>query len=93
MKQKSSRGLTKKTENASAGNAQARAFKPDMRAPRVSLCFISPNRFLLTPSGEVRFLLALAHFQTNRFLFSQLKPWNFSVSLQKGPWTETFITF
>ena len=36
--------------------APASLFKPDMRAPRVSLCSFSPNRFLLTPSGKIRLL-------------------------------------
>ena len=60
--------------------------------PHVTL-LSPPKRFLLAPSGRVRFLCGLARFYSNHFLFSQLSPWNISVSLQMSPWTETLITF
>ena len=61
--------------------------------PLSASILFSLETFSVGAFGQIRFPFELARFYWNRFLFSQLSPWNFSVSLQMSPWTETLITF
>ena len=58
-----------------------------------SLLSLPRNVFCWRLRAKYVFPFELARFFPKRFLFSQFSPWNFSVSFQMSPWTETFITF
>ena len=73
--------------------APASLFKPDMWTPLSASILFPLETFSVGAFGQIRLPFELARFFPKRFLFSQLNPWNFSVSLQMSPWTETFITF